>query len=151
MPAPTPPPDATAQASAEPSTTASSVATADASAAASGAPESPGRELPGGLLVKDLVVGTGPVVTRGAHVSVRYIGKLVGGTVFDDEHKQAIELPLGKHQLIEGWERGLLGMRVGGKRRLVIPPALGYGAKGAPPRIPPNAVIVFEIELDGVK
>jgi FK506-binding nuclear protein len=119
----------------------------------SGAPEHDNatRALPNGLQIEDLVVGTGPLVTRGAHVSVRYLGRLLGGTVFDDEQKHAIELAIGKHQLIEGWEQGLLGMKVGGTRRLVIPPALGYGTKGSPPKIPPNATIVFEITLDGVK
>ncbi len=148
--APTLPPDTTGAASATGSASASTLATADASSSASSAPESGTRVLPNGLLVKDLVVGSGPAASRGAHISVRYTGKLAGGTVFD-EQKNPVELALGKHLLIEGWEEGLLGMKVGGRRRLVIPPALGYGSRGSPPKIPANAITVFEIELLGVK
>jgi FKBP-type peptidyl-prolyl cis-trans isomerase len=85
----------------------------------------------------------------GSTVSVHYTGRLEDGEVFDTSHE--LDLPisftLGKREVIRGWEEGIRGMRVGGKRQLVIPPHLGYGAQGAPPAIPPNALLHFDVEL----
>ena len=85
----------------------------------------------------------------GSTVSVHYTGRLEDGTVFDTSHE--LDLPIsftiGKREVIKGWEEGIRGMKVSGKRQLVIPPHLGYGAQGAPPAIPPNALLHFDVEL----
>ena len=99
---------------------------------------------PSGLYVRDLVMGTGAVATRGRTVIVRYSGWLANGKLFDSGE---ISVTLGSNKTIRAWEDGLLGMRVGGKRRLVVPPSLGYGSRGAGADIPPNAVLVFEMEM----
>lgn len=105
-----------------------------------------------GVEVQDLVVGTGEAAVEGATVSVHYRGLLVDGTQFDSsrERGRPLTLRLGAREVIPGWEDGLLGMRVGGQRRLVIPPALGYGPRQAGP-IPPNSVLYFEVELVAMK
>jgi FKBP-type peptidyl-prolyl cis-trans isomerase len=105
------------------------------------------------LVVEDHVVGQGEVAAAGRTVSVHYEGFLEDGTKFDSsvDRGRAFEMGLGKNHVIKGWEEGLPGMRVGGRRRLTIPPALGYGARGRPGKIPPNAVLIFEIELLEVK
>ena len=101
-----------------------------------------------GLIVQDEVVGAGAEAVAGSVVSVQYTGKLENGTVFDTSvGKAPIEFPLGQGYVIPGWEQGIVGMKVGGKRRIVIPPSLGYGAAGAGSTIPPNAHLVFEVEL----
>jgi FKBP-type peptidyl-prolyl cis-trans isomerase FkpA len=97
-----------------------------------------------GLYVQDLATGTGGVATRGRTVIVRYTGWLADGTKFDSGE---ISVTLGSNQTIRAWEEGLLGMRVGGKRRLVVPPSMGYGGRGNGDVIPSNAVLVFEMEL----
>lgn len=97
-----------------------------------------------GLYVQDLKSGTGAVATRGRTVIVRYTGWLADGKRFDDGE---ITVALGTNKTIRAWEEGLLGMRVGGRRRLVVPPALAYGARGSGDTIPPNAVLVFEMEV----
>lgn len=97
-----------------------------------------------GLYVQDLVPGTGAVATRGRSVIVRYVGWLADGKQIDAGE---ITVALGTNKTIRAWEEGLLGMRVGGRRRLVVPPALGYGAGGAGDSIPSNAVLVFEMEV----
>ena len=100
-----------------------------------------------GLFVQDLVPGTGSVATRGRSVVVRYTGWLPNGKQFDSGE---ISVTLGSNKTIAAWEEGLLGMRVGGKRRLVVPPNLGYGDRGAGDDIPPNAVLVFDMEVTAV-
>jgi FKBP-type peptidyl-prolyl cis-trans isomerase len=96
-----------------------------------------------GLYVQDLAHGTGAVAARGKSVVVRYTGWLSTGKQFDSGE---ITVTLGSNKTIRAWEEGLLGMRVGGKRRLVVPPNLGYGARGAGDQIPANSVLVFEME-----
>jgi hypothetical protein len=107
------------------------------------------RMLPNGLEVIDLTVGTGATAQSGQSLTVQYTGWLSNGKKFDSsrDRNQPFTFTVGKQQVIKGWDEGVPGMKVGGKRKLIIPPALGYGAKGAPPTIPPNAELVFEIEL----
>lgn len=97
----------------------------------------------------DLVEGSGRAAQKGDSVSVHYVGTLVDGTPFDSslERGQPLQFQLGAGGVIPGWEIGVVGMKPGGKRRLVIPPHLGYGSGGSPPKIPPEATLVFEIEL----
>ena len=107
---------------------------------------------PSGLKYVDLVVGTGPVVKTGDHVSVKYVGKLLDGTKFDasadhPEMGPTFDYVQGVTQLIAGWTEGTSTMKVGGKRKLIIPPQLGYGMQGAGDAVPPNATLIFEIEL----
>jgi FKBP-type peptidyl-prolyl cis-trans isomerase len=100
------------------------------------------------LKYKDLVVGTGPAVKAGDRVEVYYTGKLKNGTKFDSNvGKAPFPVTVGIGEVIKGWDEGLVGMKEGGKRKLVIPPELGYGAKGAGKTIPPNAELHFEVEL----
>ncbi len=105
----------------------------------------------GGLEVQDVVVGTGEAVTDFATAEVHYTGMLQDGSVFDSslDRGETFSFRVGAHQVIRGWEEGLLGMKVGGTRRLVIPPALGYGSKSAGP-IPPDSTLYFEVQLLGV-
>jgi len=105
-----------------------------------------------GLIVQDLVVGNGKSAQNGDTLSAHYSGTLENGTVFDSSYGrgQPIQFVLGSGQLIKGWELGLIGMKEGGKRKLIIPPSLGYGAQGAGGIIPPNATLIFEIELVSV-
>jgi peptidylprolyl isomerase/FKBP-type peptidyl-prolyl cis-trans isomerase FkpA len=109
--------------------------------------------LPGGTKYVDEVVGTGPEAKSGKLVTVHYTGRLTNGTKFDSskDHGQPFSFPLGAGQVIKGWDRGVEGMKVGGKRKLTIPPDEGYGASGAGDRIPPNATLVFDVELLGVQ
>ncbi len=101
--------------------------------------------------IEDLVVGKGPEAVRGKTVEVHYTGWLTDGTKFDSSAGgDAFSFTLGAGEVIEGWDRGVAGMKVGGKRKLTLPSELGYGARGAPPAIPPNATLVFEVELLGV-
>jgi peptidylprolyl isomerase len=89
----------------------------------------------------------------GDQVWVHYVGKLKDGTEFDNSYKRGepIPLTLGEGRVIKGWEEGLLGMKVGEKRQLIIPPDLAYGAEGRPPVIPANSTLVFDVELMGLK
>ena len=105
-----------------------------------------------GLIIEDLVEGSGAVAAAGQTVSVHYTGWLTDGTKFDSskDRNDPFVFPLGAGRVIKGWDEGVQGMKVGGKRRLTIPPALGYGARGAGGVIPPNATLVFEVELLGV-
>jgi peptidylprolyl isomerase len=107
---------------------------------------------PSGLKYVDLVVGTGAEVKQGDHVAVKYVGKLIDGTTFDasanhPEMGPTFNYVQGVTGLIAGWTEGTSTMKVGGKRKLIIPPQLGYGMQGAGDVIPPNATLIFEIEL----
>jgi len=104
---------------------------------------------PSGLKYVDLVVGTGPAVKTGDHVSVNYVGKLLDGTKFDAsaDHGGTFDYVQGVTALISGWTEGTSTMKVGGKRKLIIPPQLGYGMQGAGDAVPPNATLIFEIEM----
>jgi FKBP-type peptidyl-prolyl cis-trans isomerase FkpA len=109
----------------------------------------PGTTTPSGLQYWDVVVGTGAVAEKGKKVVVNYTGWLTNGKKFDSsvERYRPFVFPLGAGKVIKGWDEGVAGMKEGGKRRLLIPPELGYGAPGAPPDIPPNATLVFDVEL----
>ena len=106
-----------------------------------------------GLQYEDSVEGTGPGPTAGKRVTVHYVGTLQDGTKFDSsrDRNQPFSFVIGQGQVIQGWDEGVLSMKVGGKRRLVIPPDLGYGARGAGGVIPPHATLVFDVELLGVE
>lgn len=114
------------------------------------------QKLPTELTVTDTVVGTGAEAKSGQQVTVQYVGMLPDGTVFDASSKHAetakgFTFALGAGQVIKGWDMGVAGMKVGGKRRLIIPPSYGYGAQGAGNVIPPNATLIFDVELVAVK
>jgi peptidylprolyl isomerase len=114
------------------------------------APGAPLPPAPTKLEIEDRVVGTGREAKTGATVHVQYTGTLMNGTKFDssyDHGSEPFKFTLGKGEVIQGWDQGVVGMKVGGKRKLRIPPDLGYGASGSPPTIPPNAGLVFDIEL----
>ena len=102
--------------------------------------------------MEDLVVGTGTAAASGQKVTVHYTGWLTNGTKFESSKDRGdpFVFPLGKGQVIKGWDQGVQGMKVGGKRKLTIPPEMGYGSRGAGGVIPPNATLVFEVELLGV-
>ena len=105
------------------------------------------------LIIEDLKVGTGPEVKSGDTVSMNYLGTLADGTKFDSSYDrgQPFETQIGVGRVIQGWDQGVPGMKVGGKRRLSIPSELAYGAQGAGGVIPPNADLIFEVELVGIK
>ena len=145
-----------------PAPAATAASTPQAGAAASAAPKA-GTGIPplagtptktaSGLEYIDAVVGTGAAPQAGQTVSVHYTGWLTDGKKFDSsrDHGQPFQFPLGRGQVIKGWDEGVAGMKVGGQRRLFIPAALGYGSQGAPPSIPGGATLVFDVELLGVR
>ncbi len=102
-----------------------------------------------GLQYADLVVGKGREAHAGETATVHYTGTLVDGTKFDSskDRNQPFSFRLGAGRVIKGWDEGVEGMKIGGARKLVIPPQLGYGARGAGARIPPNATLIFQVEL----
>ena len=102
-----------------------------------------------GLIIEDVTEGSGAEATAGQTVSVHYTGWLTDGKKFDSskDRNYPFDFPLGAHHVIAGWDEGVQGMKVGGVRKLTIPPSLGYGARGAGGVIPPNATLVFEVEL----
>ncbi len=102
-----------------------------------------------GLLIEELVVGTGDIAGAGQRVTVHYTGWLTDGTKFDSskDRNDPFAFGLGQGQVIRGWDEGVQGMKIGGRRKLTIPSDLGYGARGAGGVIPPNATLVFEVEL----
>ncbi len=106
------------------------------------------RITPSGLSITDLVVGDGPEAVKGEVVSVNYRGTLANGKEFDSSYGRGpFSFPLGAGRVIQGWDEGVAGMKVGGKRKLVIPPDLAYGERGAGGVIPANATLTFEVEL----
>ena len=107
---------------------------------------------PSGLEYEDLVVGDGATAEAGQSVTVHYTGWLTDGRKFDSskDRNEPFVFPLGGGHVIKGWDEGVQGMKVGGTRKLTIPPALGYGSRGAGGVIPPNAMLVFEVELLGL-
>lgn len=104
-----------------------------------------------GLIIEDLVTGDGAEAAAGQEVTVHYTGWLTDGTKFDSskDRDDPFVFPLDGGRVIRGWDEGVQGMKIGGKRKLTIPPELGYGARGAGGVIPPNATLVFEVELLG--
>jgi FKBP-type peptidyl-prolyl cis-trans isomerase FkpA len=106
-----------------------------------------------GLRFVDVAKGQGEEASAGRVATVHYTGWLTDGKKFDSsrDRGEPFSFAIGAQQVIAGWDEGVAGMRVGGRRKLVIPPDLGYGAAGAPPDIPPNAVLVFDVELMDVK
>jgi len=111
-----------------------------------------GVKTPSGLIYWDIRMGTGEVAKEGSRVRVHYTGWLVDGTKFDSsrDSNRPFRFKLGAGQVIKGWDEGVAGMRVGGKRKLIIPAELGYGRQGAGSVIPPGATLVFEVELLGI-
>jgi FKBP-type peptidyl-prolyl cis-trans isomerase FkpA len=108
---------------------------------------------PSGLKYVDIVVGTGASPSRGQNVTVNYVGTLENGQKFDSSYDRGepFTFRIGIGQVIKGWDEGVMTMKVGGKRKLIIPSSLGYGARGAGGVIPPNATLIFEVELLGVQ
>ncbi len=114
----------------------------------------PLKFMPGGLKYYDIVVGTGATPKAGQTASMRYTGTLLDGTKFDssyDRGQAPFDFVLGQGKVIKGWDEGVATMKVGGKRRLVIPGSLAYGANSPTPTIPPDATLVFDVELVGAK
>jgi FKBP-type peptidyl-prolyl cis-trans isomerase len=134
-----PPPSATAEAKPAPTPS---------------APAAPPPDPNAKLEIKDLVVGKGAEAKSGDTVTVQYVGTLKNGAEFDASKKHGdsgFTFELGKGRVIKGWDQGVAGMKEGGKRKLTIPPELGYGARGAGEKIPPNSTLVFEVELVSIK
>lgn len=113
----------------------------------------PASTTPSGLIIEEVVVGAGAEAAAGRKITVHYTGWLVDGTKFDSskDRDDPFAFPLGAGRVIRGWDEGVQGMKVGGTRKLTIPPALGYGARGAGSVIPPNATLVFEVDLLAVE
>jgi peptidylprolyl isomerase len=110
----------------------------------------PKEKAPSTLQTKDLVTGTGAEAKTGASITVNYVGALYSnGKVFDASWKrnEPFSFTLGKGQVIQGWDKGIVGMKVGGRRELIIPAELAYGKAGSPPKIPPNSPLIFIVDL----
>ncbi|KAJ1991027.1 peptidylprolyl isomerase fpr3 [Dimargaris cristalligena] len=108
--------------------------------------------LPGGLIIEDSVIGKGKECSRNNRIGMRYVGKLTNGKVFDQNTKGTpFNFVLGRGEVIKGWDQGIVGMKEGGERRLTIPAGLAYGSQGAPPDIPRNATLVFDVKLVTIK
>ena len=104
------------------------------------------------LLIEDTQVGTGSPAASGNTITVNYTGMFVNGKVFDSSQgREPLTVEIGTGKVIAGWDQGIIGMKVGGRRRLIIPPSLAYGEKGAGGVIPPNAALIFDIDLLEVK
>jgi len=108
-----------------------------------------GKKMDNGLVIEEVKEGTGAEAKAGGNVTVHYTGTLTNGTKFDSslDRGEPFKFRLGVGQVIQGWDQGVAGMKVGGKRKLTIPPQLGYGERGAGNVIPPNATLVFDVEL----
>ncbi|WP_134322164.1 FKBP-type peptidyl-prolyl cis-trans isomerase [Cumulibacter soli] len=116
--------------------------------------EIPSENAPVELILEDIVIGTGAEATAGATIDAHYVGKAwSNGQQFDAswDRGQPLSFPVGAGRVIEGWDKGLLGMKVGGRRKITIPPHLGYGEYGAPGAIAPNETLVFVVDLVGVR
>jgi FKBP-type peptidyl-prolyl cis-trans isomerase len=114
--------------------------------------QGPAKSKMGGLQYWDIKVGTGAEAKEGSHVVVNYTGWLTNGKKFDSSvGHEPFDFKIGAGEVIKGWDEGVAGMKVGGKRQLRIPPSLGYGATGAPGAIPPNATLIFDVELLRIK
>lgn len=112
-------------------------------------PSQEGEETVNELKIDDIKIGTGAEATSGKKVTVHYSGTLVDGTKFDSSYDRGtpFTFDLGAGEVIQGWDLGVEGMKIGGKRKLTIPSELGYGERGAGSAIPPNATLIFEVEL----
>ena len=138
-------------------TSTSTGASAGASASAKATSEAPSgarlHKLPSGLQYEDLVVGSGKMAEPGMNVAIQYTGWLTDGTKFDSslDRGQPLRFQLASGQMIQGFDEGVKGMRIGGKRKLTVPYDLGYGEEGRPPQIPPKATLVFDVELIDVQ
>ncbi|OGN16974.1 MAG: peptidylprolyl isomerase [Candidatus Yanofskybacteria bacterium RIFCSPHIGHO2_02_FULL_50_12] len=105
--------------------------------------------MPSGLQIQEIVIGQGKEAKAGDTLAVHYTGWLTNGQKFDSsvDRGQPFTFRLGAGEVISGWDQGVAGMKIGGKRKLIIPPALAYGSQGAGGVIPPNATLLFEVEL----
>jgi peptidylprolyl isomerase len=111
------------------------------------------QNFPDGLKIEDFKIGTGSAVKSGDKITINYTGTLENGTKFDSsyDHGQPFETQIGVGQVIKGWDEGIIGMRIGGQRKLIIPASLGYGQTGMAGVIPPNSTLIFDVELEAIQ